>query len=104
MKLIGELCDFVEDELGGVVAYANMAVHYKSENKELADMFFDMANSEATHLRSIHAWIVKLIDKTKRDGEKQPPQGMLDVWTWKHRKLVQKFSEAEVALQSYTKM
>lgn len=104
MKVIAELCDFLEDELDGVVQYANAAVHYKAEYKELADMFFSMASTEATHLKNIHTWIVKFIDKVKKEGMQTVPQGMLDVWAWRHKKLVEKFNEAEVILQNYSKM
>ena len=104
MKLIGELCDFIEDELDGVVEYGNMAAHYKAENKELADMFFNMANGEVTHLKNIHAWVVKFVDKQKRESMQPIPQGMLDVWSWKHMKLVKKFNQAEIVLQNYSKL
>ena len=104
MTIIADLSDFIEDELDAVVNYADMAVHYKSENKELADLLFNMANSEATHLRNLHVWIVKLIDKTKKEMPDKIPQGMIEAWSYKHKKLAKKFNRAEATLQNYSKM
>lgn len=104
MKVIAELCDFIEDELEGIEEYAKMATHYKAENKELADMFLGMANAEMTHLKNMHLWVVKLIDKERKEGKRDVPQGMLDVWAWKHKKMIARFNEAEIMLQNYQKL
>lgn len=34
----------------------------------------------------------------------QVPQGMLDVWAWKHKKMITRFNEAEIKLQNYQKL
>lgn len=104
MKIIADLCSFIEDELEGVETYAKMATQYKAENKELADMFLGMATAEMTHLKNMHLWVVKLIDKEKKEGKRDVPQGMLDVWAWEHKKMIERFNAAEVALQNYQKL
>lgn len=81
-----------------------MAAHYKAENKELADMFYGMATGEMSHLKNMHSWVVRFIDKEKKDGSRNVPQGMLDVWSWKHKKMIARFNEAEVVLQNYQKL
>lgn len=104
MKIIGEICEFIEDELDGVEQYANAAAHYKAEYKDLADLLFGMANTEATHLKNLHAWLAKNVEKIRKESGEEVPQGMLDVWNWKHKKLIRKFNEAEVVLQNYQKL
>lgn len=104
MRIIGEVCDFIRDELSGVEKYANVATHYKAEYKDLADLLFAMANTEATHLKNLHAWLTKSVEKIKRESMKDVPQGMLDVWEWEHRSLIKRFNEVEIALQNYQKL
>ena len=104
LKIIGEVCDFIEDELKGIEEYAEMAAHYKAEYKELADVFYGMATSEMGHMKNLHSWVVRLIDKEKKDGTRNVPQGMLDVWAWKHKKMIARFNEAEIKLQNYQKL
>ena len=111
MAEIMQLCNgrnpkevFIEDELKGVEEYAEMATHYKAEYKELADVFYGMATSEMGHMKNLHGWVVRLIDKEKKDGTRNVPQGMLDVWAWKHKKMITRFNEAEIKLQNYQKL
>ena len=81
-----------------------MAAHYKAEYKELADVFYGMATGEMGHMKNLHSWVVRLIDKEKKDGARNVPQGMLDVWAWKHKKMIARFNEAEIKLQNYQKL
>lgn len=104
MKIICEICEFIEDELEGVERYASAAAHYKAEYKDLADLLFGMANTEATHLKNLHAWLAKNVERIKRESGEKVPQGMLDVWDWEHKKLIKRFNEAEVVLQNYQKL
>lgn len=104
MKIIAELVSFVKDEAKAVKNYGKMAIRLKSENKELADLFYNMANTEAGHLDSIHNWLVKYIDKEKKERTEPIPQGMLDVWQYEHKEMVDCMTEAKVVLQNYQKM
>ena len=104
MKIIAELVKFIKDEAGSVKEYGNMAIRLKHENKELADMFYNMASTESSHLDNIHMWIVKLIEKEKNERMEPIPQGMLDVWEWEHKQMIDELIEAKIVLQSYQKM
>lgn len=69
-----------------------------------AGVFYGMATSEMGHMKNLHGWVVRLIDKEKKDGTRNVPQGMLDVWAWKHKKMITRFNEAEIKLQNYQKL
>lgn len=103
MELIAELSEFIIDELSAIKKYVKMAMEYKAIDKELADMFYGMANNEMTHLRNLHTWEVKLIEKKSKDPSQEVPKGMTDVWKWKHKRMISEFTEAEIMLQSYQK-
>lgn len=62
------------------------------------------ANSEMTHLDNMHSWIVKFIEKEKKERMEPIPQGMLDVWSWQHEKIIEELTEAKVMLQNYQKV
>lgn len=104
MRIIANLSDFIKDEAKSVKMYAKMATKYKAENKEIADMFFNMANTEMTHLDNMHSWIVKFIEKEKKERMEPIPQGMLDVWSWQHEKIIEELTEAKIMLQNYQKV
>lgn len=103
MRIIKELSEYIKDEAHGARKYAKKAIKYKAENKELADMFYAMANTELEHLDKLHAWVVKFIEKQKSDGVKIP-QGMLDVWEWEHMQMISEISDLRIMLQGYSKL
>lgn len=104
LKVIAELSEFIIDELKLIKKYAKFATKYKNTHKELADMFYGMANSKMTHLKNMHSWEVKFIDKQTKEQIKEIPQGMLDVWDWKHDRMIDEFNESEIMLQMYQKL
>lgn len=104
MKLIAKLSKFIRDEAKAVKCYGKMAIELKGENKELADMFYNMANTESTHLDNIHSWLVKFIEREKKERVEPIPQGMLDVWEWEHKQMIDDVMEAKLVLQNYQKM
>ena len=81
-----------------------MSAELKGTNKELADLLYNMANTEATHLDNIHAWLVKYIDKERKERANAIPQGMLDVWEWEHQQMIDEMMESKMVLQNYSKM
>lgn len=102
--MIGELAEFIKDEAKGIKKYAKMAIKLKAQNKDLAELFYRMANTESTHLDSIHEWAVKYIEKERKERPDKIPQGMLDVWEWEHSQLVECLAESKLMLQKYEKM
>lgn len=104
MRIIADLVRFVKSEAKSVKSYGNMAIKLKGENKELADLLWNMANTKATHLDSIHSWLVKYVEKEKKERVEPPPQGMIDVWNWEHEQMIEDMHEYKLVLQSYTKI
>lgn len=104
MRIIADLVRFMKDEAKSVKLYGDMAIKLKGEHKELADLMWNMANTEATHLDGLHAWLVKYIEKEKKERVEPIPQGMLDVWDWEHEQMIEDMREYKLNLQNYTKM
>ena len=77
---------------------------FKGENNDLLDLLWNMANTDASHLDSIHAWLVKYVEKEKKERIEPIPQGMLDVWDWEHQQMIEDMNKYKLVLQSYTKM
>lgn len=107
MRIIAQLAEFVRDEAKGARQYAKMAVKLRTEHKEwkeLSDLIYNMANTEVSHLDSVHTWLVKFIEKERKERTEPIPQGMLDVWSWQHEKMLEEMAETKAMLQSYAKM
>lgn len=104
MKIIAELVEFLEDELDAIEEYSEMAVKVKPEYKDIADTLINMAVTKKNHLDMIHTHLVKLVERQRKESLEPVPQGMLDVWSWKHKKLMERFAKATIMIENYQKL
>lgn len=104
MRIIAELAKYLRDEAKSARKYTEMAIKYKHTNKDLAEMFIGMAKTEKGHIDNIHVWLVKFIDKERKERLQPVPQGMMDVWEWEHQQMVEEAEELELLINNYQKM
>lgn len=87
MKQIKEIVELIEDELEGAEEYAKKATKYKDQDKTLADVYARLAQTEMTHVDTLHDQAVRLINEQKKAGV-QVPASMQAIWDWEHGKQV----------------
>lgn len=102
MKIIKVIVEQIEDEVEGAEEYAKLATQYKTEDKALADMYFDIANQELMHVDKLHSQVVKYIQQYKTTG-KEIPASMQAVWDWEHEKIVDNVTRIKLMLDMYKK-
>lgn len=102
MRLIAQIAKEMRDEVTGAEHYAKRATQYKSEDRSLADSYYNMAMQELDHVNYLHAQVVRMIQAYKSEhGE--PPEAMMMVWNWEHDDIVDKVSRVKVLLDMYKK-
>lgn len=104
MKIIVKLSDFIMDASKTAIEYSSKAIKYKMENKEIAEIFYNMANSIITNLESMHVQIVKLIDKEKKERKDEIQKIMCEIFDMEHERIIKAVSQAKANLQIYQKM
>lgn len=93
MKLIRELEELIEDEIGDIEKYAKMAAELKAEHPSLAQVLYTISTQEDTHQASLHTEVVKIIEEHRRKhGE--PPAAMMAVYDYIHKRHIEKLAEA----------
>lgn len=98
MKIIEELSDYMNEELDDAEKYVRKALEVKDTWKDMANLFFNLSNEEMTHMNRLHNEATKIIDEyRKRDGE--PPNTMLAIYEYIHKKLIDKSGKVK-ALQA----
>ena len=60
--------------------------------------------NEKNHLDMIHTHLVKLVEKQRKDNPGEVPQGMLDVWSWKHKKIMNRLAEVRIVIENYQEL
>lgn len=93
MKIISELEDLIEEEIGDVEKYAKMAAKVKDEYPSLAQMLYTISTQEETHQAALHTEAVKIVEEYKRtNGE--PPAAMIAVYDFIHKRHIEKMANA----------
>lgn len=92
MKEIKMLVEYMWEELNDAEKYAKKAMHYKTENRSLSEMFLQNSKEEMTHMERLHDHAVKCIAKYKEEHG-PAPEAMQFVWDWEHEKLIDRASK-----------
>lgn len=100
MKLIQELSEMIEEEIADAGKYAKCALEYKEKNPSLADTFYKLSNEELGHMNALHAQIVSIIDKYRKE-KGDPPEAMLMLYDILHRKHIANTAAVKGMLSLY---
>lgn len=85
MKIIKCLSEKIEEELHDADAYIELAMRWKAENPETADLFYELSTEEMGHVDKLHEEVTRLIDDYRREhGE--PPKDMMVLYDFLHEK------------------
>lgn len=102
MKILSKLIERGESTLDEVEWYAENALHLKSTNKELSDTYLKIAETHISIFNMLHDMMVKLIEKERHAGV-NPPQSMLEMWDYSHKKMMKEFAEAKYIIEEVKK-
>ena len=102
MKILTKMIDKADDTLEEIEWYAEKAMHYKTDHKDVADVYNKIADMHITIYDMLHKEMVNLIDEYKKSGNNPPPE-MLVIWDYEHEKLIKRFTEAKLIVEEYKK-
>lgn len=97
MIKIKDLIEKMDGELDASQDYAETALRYKTEDKELADLYVLLAGEELEHYNKLHTQVVRIIDKYRIE-KGEPPAEMKAIWDWEHKKEVERVAEIKVII------
>lgn len=104
MKIIKDLVEDIEEETEGAEHYAKLATQYKTEDRELADVYAKLAAIELDLVDALHEQVVRIIKAWKVSSGKETPASMQAVWDWEHGKIVDTVARIKTMLSMYKGM
>ena len=100
MKQIKELADNMREELHDAHKYAEMALKYKGEDNQLAQMYYELGKQEIDHSKKEHEQAARLIAEYKVKG-KEVPAAMQAVWDWEHQHMIEDEASVRTLLDMF---
>ena len=85
MKIIKCLSEKIEDELQDSLEYIDLAMRWKDEEPETADLFYELSVEEMGHMDKLHKEVVNLIEEYRKEHG-DPPKEMMVLYEYLHEK------------------
>ena len=85
MKIIKCLSELIEEELDDACKYIDLAMKWKSEEPDTADVFYDLSLAEMEHMEKLHNEVAELIEEYRKDHG-DPPKEMMTLYEYLHEK------------------
>ena len=95
MNIIKCLSEKIEDELKDASAYIDLAMRWKNEHPETAELFYKLSIEEMGHMEQLHQAVQDIITEYRqKNGE--PPKDMMVLYDYLHEKHIATATEIKV--------
>jgi len=100
MKIIKCLSELIEEELGDSQKYIDLAMKWRSEEPDTADLFYELSTEEMGHVDKLHQEVTELIEEYRKEhGE--PPKEMMVLYEYLHEKHIGHATEIKIKQGMY---
>ena len=100
MQIIKCLSEQIEDELSDSEKYIDLAMKWKAEQPDTADLFYDLSVEEMGHMERLHQEVAELIEEYRKEhGE--PPKDMMTLYEYLHEHHIKKATQIKVKQGMY---
>ena len=100
MKIIKCLSELIEDELNDACHYIDLAMKWKQDEPDTAELFYELSLAEMEHMDRLHNEVAELIEEHRKEhGE--PPKEMMVLYDYLHQKHIGHATEIRVKQGMY---
>ena len=85
MKIIKCIAEKIKEEIRDAEAYIDMAITWKKDEPDAAEVFAELSAEEMGHVDKLHAEVVDQI-RVYREEHGEPPKGMMELYDHLHQK------------------
>ena len=100
MKIIKCLSEKIEDELQDAQDYIDLAMRWKTDEPDTAQIFYELSVEEMGHMEKLHKEVADIIeDYRKESGD--PPKEMMTLYDYLHEKHIGEATRIKIAQGMY---
>ena len=100
MKIIKTVSERIAEEINDADAYINLAMEWKTEQPEAAQVFYELSTQEVKHADMLHEVVLKLIAEY-REQHGDPPAGMMTLYDYLHGQQIENSMRVKVKQGMY---
>ena len=95
MKIIKCMSELIDEELHDADKYIDLAMRWKQDEPDTADLFYELSTEEMGHVDKLHEEVKELIEEYRKEhGE--PPKEMMVLYDYLHEKHIGTAMEIKV--------
>ena len=95
MKIIKCLSGKIEDELNDAAEYIDLAMRWKQDEPDTAEVFYTLSLEEMGHVDKLHKEVTELIEEYRKEhGE--PPKEMMVLYDYLHEQHIARATQIKV--------
>ena len=95
MKIIKCLSQQIEDELDDANKYIDLAIKWKSDEPDTAELFYQLSLEEMGHMDKLHDEVVELINEYRKENG-DPPKEMMILYEYLHEMHIKTATQIKV--------
>lgn len=100
MQIIKCLSEQIEDEISDAGKYIDLAMKWKQDAPDTADLFYELSVEEMGHMDKLHQEVVEIIEEYRReDGD--PPKDMMTLYEYLHDRHIKDATQIKVKQGMY---
>ena len=100
MKIIKCLSQQIEDEMEDADKYIGLAMRWKTDEPDTADLFYELSLEEMGHMEKLHNEVVELIN-AYRNEHGEPPKEMMILYEYLHEMHIKTATQIKVKQGMY---
>ena len=95
MKIIKCLYELIEEELEDSQKYIDLAMKWRADEPDTADLFYDLSVEEMGHFDKLHEEVTELIAEVRKE-QGEPPKEMMVLYDYLHGKHIGRATEIKI--------
>ena len=100
MKIIKCLSELIEEELEDSQKYIDLAMKWRTDEPDTADLFYELSTEEMGHVDKLHQEVTELIEEYRKEHG-DPPKEMMVLYEYLHEKHIGHATEIKIKQGMY---
>lgn len=100
MKIIKCMSELIEEEIEDAGKYIDLAMKWKTEEPDTADLFYELSVAEMEHMGKLHDEVVELIEEYRKENG-EPPKDMMTLYDYLHERHIADATKVKIKQGMY---